>query len=108
MAIVNVLECPIRDSATEGTMGSSEVVEAFPLGQFLVPIDIIDIVEQLIKLLLIGPMGAFLLAAELWRARLDVDVADAFVFDMPVKLGLELLPVIGPDALHTKREHFQQ
>ena len=88
-------------------MGSSEVVEAFPLGQFLVPIDIIDIVEQLIKLLLIGPMGAFLLAAELWRARLDVDVADAFVFDMPVKLGLELLPVIGPDALHTKREHFQ-
>ena len=79
-------------------MGSSELVEAFPFCQFLVQINIIDIVEQLIELRLIGPMGALQLAVELWRARLDVDVANAFIFDVPVKLGLELVPAVGPDA----------
>ena len=47
-------------------------------------------------------MGAFDLAVELWRARIDVDVANALVFDLPVKLGLELVPAVGSDALHTK------
>ena len=52
-------------------------------------------------------MGEFGLAVELWRARLDVDVANAFVFDVPVKLGLEFVPAVGSDALHTRRERLQ-
>ena len=52
-------------------------------------------------------MGAFDLAVELWRARLDVDVTNALVFDVPVKLGLELVPAVGSDALHTKREFLK-
>ena len=89
-------------------MASGKVVEGFPLGQFLVQID--DRRRSrvtLIEFLLIGPMGAFHLAVELWRARLDVDVANALVFDVPVKLGLEFVPAVGSDALHTKRDFFK-
>ena len=43
-------KCLIRGLATKRAMGSSEVVEAFPFGQFLVQINIVDIVEQLIEL----------------------------------------------------------
>ena len=52
-------------------------------------------------------MGAFGLAVELWRARLNVDVPNALAFNMPVKLGLEPMDTVGPDALHAKREGFQ-
>ena len=40
-------------------MGPGEVIELFPLGQFGVEIDVSSIAEQLIELLLIGPMGSF-------------------------------------------------
>jgi hypothetical protein len=72
-------------------MGSGGVVEAFPY--------IVDVVEQLIEFLLVSPTGAFDLAVEWWRARLDVDVTNALVFDVPLKLGIELEPAIGSDAL---------
>ena len=49
-------------------------------------------------------MRSFDLAIELRRARLDVSVADALVLDMPVKPGLDLMAVVGPDFLDAEWE----
>ena len=67
---------------------SGEVVELLPLGQFGVQVDITRVAEKLIELLLIRSVGSFDLAVKLRRAGLDVGVADAFVFDMPMKFRL--------------------
>ncbi len=88
-------------------MGSSEVVEAFPLGEFLGQIHIVDVVEKLVELFLISAVRAFDFTVQLRRTRFDIDVPNAFVFDVPVKLGLELVPPVSSDTLHTKRERFQ-
>ena len=88
-------------------MGPSEVVEALPLGELLVQIYIVDVVEMLVELLLIGAVRAHDFTVQLRRTWLDVDVPNAFVFDTPVKLSLELVPPVSPDTLHTKRERFQ-
>ena len=76
-----------------GTVGSGEVVEQLLLGQFGVQIVIARVAEKLVELLLVGSVGSFDLAVELRRTGFDVGVADAFVFDMPVKLRLELGPI---------------
>ncbi len=46
-------------------MGPSTVVEALPLGELLVQILIVDVVEKLVELLLIGPVRALYLQVPL-------------------------------------------
>lgn len=45
-----------------GSMGSVEVVELLPSSQFLIEIDIIGVLQQLVELLLIGAMRSLNLA----------------------------------------------
>ena len=72
---------------------SGEVVELLPLGQFGVQVDIARVAEKLVELQLVGSVGSFDFAVKLRRAGLDVGVADAFVFDMPMEFRLELMAV---------------
>ena len=48
-----------------GTVRPGEIVEAFPLGQFCLEIDVVLVSQQLIELFLIGTMGALDFAVEL-------------------------------------------
>ena len=72
-----------------------EVVEALPLGQPLLQIDIALVAQELIKLLLIRAMGALDFPVQLWGAGLDVDVLDAVVREVPMKQRLELMAAVG-------------
>ena len=80
------------------------VVELLPFGQLLVEIDIAGVRQQLVELLLVGPMRPLHLAVELRRPGLDVDVADALIGEVPMKLGLELMAAVGPHRMNPKRE----
>jgi hypothetical protein len=51
-------------------------------------------------------MGTFDLAVQLRCCVLDGGVADALIFEMPVKLSLELMAIIGSDLCDAKRELF--
>lgn len=51
-------------------------------------------------------MGALDLAVQLRSSAFDVSMSDALIFDVPVELGLELMPVIGPDFPDAERELF--
>jgi hypothetical protein len=42
----------------------------------------------------------------LGRPRLDVDMSDATIFDMPMEFGLPLMAAISANLLNSKREHF--
>ena len=84
-------------------MGALVVVEVLPFDQLLVEIDVTRIRQQLIELLLVGPMRPLHLAVELWRPGLDVDVPDAVVGQVPMKLGLELMARVGPYRMQSKR-----
>ena len=64
------------------------VVEVLPFGQLLIEIDVTRVRQQLIEFLLAGPMRPLYLSVELWRPGLDVDVPDAVVGQVPMKLGL--------------------
>lgn len=83
-------------------MWSGEVVELLPLGPFGVQVDITRVAEKLVELLLIRSVGSFDLAVKLRRAGLDVGVADAFVFDMPMEFRLELMAVVGTNSLNAE------
>src|SRR5262245_31535252 len=85
-------------------MGSGKVVEALPLGEFLLQIDVAFVGEQLVELLFVGSVRSLDLSVELWRTWLDVGVANAFVLDMPVEPGLEFVSVVGSDFLDPERE----
>jgi hypothetical protein len=61
-------------------------------------------VEQLVKLLIVNPVGAFDLAVEVRGAGPDVDVPDLLVFQMPVELGLELRAVVGLHRQDAERQ----
>ena len=87
-----------------GAVRPGEVVEPLPLPEFDLKIDVTLVAEELVELLLIGPMGPLDLAVQLGRTRLDVGVADAEVLDMPVELRLELVAVVGPDFSDAERE----
>lgn len=76
-----------------GTVGSGEVVKLFPLGKFGVQVYITCVAEKLVELLLIRSVGSFDFAVKLRRAGLDVGMADAFVFDMPMEFRLELMAI---------------
>ena len=72
-----------------------EVVEALPLGQPLLQIDIALVAQELIELLLIRAMGALDFPVQLWGVGLDVDVLDAVVREVPMKQRLELMAAVG-------------
>ena len=76
-------------------MGSGEIVEAFPFSQLLVKIDIISVSKQLVDFLLICPVRAFDLAIQLRRTSLDIGMADALIFDVPMEPGLEFVAIVG-------------
>ena len=67
------------------TVRPVEVIEVLPNGQLLIEIDIVSVSQQLVKLVLIGPMRSLNFTIQLWRAGLDVNVTKTFVFDMPVE-----------------------
>jgi len=85
-------------------MRSSAVVESFPFFEFLVQINIISVGQQLVELFFVGSVRSFDFAVELRRSRFDVDMASAFVFDVPVELSLELMATIRSDSVNAKRE----
>ena len=85
-------------------MGPIEVVELLPGGQFLVEINVVSVSQKLVELLLVGPVRPLDLAIELWRPRLDVHMPDALVLDMPMELGLPLMPAISADRVDTEGE----
>lgn len=51
-------------------------------------------------------MRSFYFAVELWRAALDVGIADAKILDVPVELGLELMAVVRSDFFDAERKLF--
>ncbi len=81
-----------------------QVAEALPLIKFSLKIDVSFVVEKLSEFLLVGSVRSFHLSIQLKRAGFDVGVADAFVFDIPVKLGLKLVAIVGPDLAYPERE----
>jgi hypothetical protein len=92
-------------------VGAVVVVEVLPLPQLVVEdLGVVDhhSVQQLVELLGVDAVGPLHLAVEPGRAGLDVDMADAFVQDMPVEAGAELGAVVGLDDLDPKREPLQQ
>ena len=85
---------------------SSEVVEAFPFVEFSFEIDVAFVTEELIELLLIGPVGSLDFAVQLRCAALYVGVPDPEVFDMPMELGLEFVIIIRTDFTNAEWELF--
>jgi len=65
---------------------------------------VIGVGQQLTKLGLVGSMGAFDFPIELRRSRFDVNMLDALVFDMPVKLSLKLMPPVDSDRVDAERK----
>ena len=64
-------------------------------------------VQEAVELLGVDAMRALDLAIQPRGAGLDVDMADAFVQDVPVEAGAELDAVVGLDDLHAEREPLQ-
>ena len=85
-------------------MRPREIVEALPFSELSVKVYVTGVCQQLVELLLIGPVRAFDLAVELRRPWLDVGMTDALVLDMPMELGLELMAVVGPHFADPERE----
>ena len=80
------------------------IVVAFPFLQFCSDIDVIDIVDQLPELLFVRPVRAFNFPIQMWRCWLDVDMANAEVFAVPVKLGLKFVAVISLNSRDAEGE----
>ena len=80
------------------------VVEVLPFDQLLIEIDVTRVRQQLIERLLVGPMRPLHLAVERWRSGRDVDVPDAVVGPVPMKLGLELMATVSPYRMQPKRK----
>ena len=80
------------------------VIEAFPDRQLLLEVHIPLVREELVELVLVGPMRPLDLSVQLGRSRFDVDVFHAFVCNVPVEERLELVAAIRADRLDPKRE----
>ena len=82
------------------------IVIVLPLTQLVVEqVDVIRdavLVQQLIELLVIDPMGSFDLAVEVRRPWADVHMADVQRLKMPVKLRLKLRAVISLNDVDAK------
>jgi len=51
-------------------------------------------------------MRSFHLSIQLRRARLDVDMTDALVLDMPMEFRLEFMAPVCPDFAYSERKLF--
>ena len=80
------------------------VVKALPHRQLLLEIYIIFVSQELVELVLVGPVRSLDLPIELWCSRLDVDVVHALVRDVPVEESLELVAAVRADRLDPERE----
>ena len=86
------------------TMGAVVVIEVLPLGQPLFEINVALVAEELVELLLIRAVRSFDLAVELWGSRLDVDVSNALIHQVPVELRLKLMPSIRSHGVDPERK----
>ena len=89
-----------------GAMRAMVVVEGLPLGQPLPEVHVVRVAQELVELLLIRAVGTFDLPIELRRPRLDVDVADALIGQVPVEEGLELMPAVGAHRVWMRNGNF--
>src|SRR5262245_47839344 len=80
------------------------VVEGLPFGQPLPQVHVVRVAQELVELLLIRAVRALHLAVELRRPGLDVHVPDALVGQVPVELGLELMPAVRAPGVNTEGE----
>ena len=89
-------------------MGTMVIVVVLPLPQFVVEqVNVVGhaaLVQELVELLIVDPMGAFDLAIEMRRPWPDVDMADVEALQMPVKLRLKLGAIIGLDDVDAERQ----
>ena len=76
-------------------MRPREIVEALPFRKRSVKVYVTGVRQQLVELLLVGPVRPLDLAIELRGIRLDVGMTDALVLDVPMELGLELMAIVG-------------
>jgi hypothetical protein len=83
-----------------------DVVEPLPFPQFRLEIDVTFVAEQLVEFLAIRLMRSFDFTVQLRRSALDVGVAEAKVLNVPMKFGLELMPVVRSNFLDAERELF--
>ena len=91
----------------EGSVGSIVVVVVLPFLKFVVEqVDVVDdpAFEEPVELFGVDPVGAFDLPVQARRGRLDIDMADAFVEQVPVERLPELGPVVGLDLLDFERQ----
>jgi hypothetical protein len=51
-------------------------------------------IEELVKLLVVDPMGSLDFPVQMWCPRPDVHVADVAFFEMPVEVGLEFGAIV--------------
>jgi len=87
----------MRCFSSKGTMGSIKVIELLLRLKFSVRIHIIRIGQQLVKLLLIRPVGSLNLPVKVWTPGLDIDVIDPQIQQVPVEASLEFVPVVCPN-----------
>jgi hypothetical protein len=82
------------------------IVVVLPLAQLLVEeMDVVRdplLVQELVELLRINPMGSFDFAVEARRPWTNVHMSDVSRLQMPMKLRLELRPVVGLDDEHAE------
>ena len=83
-------------------MWSVAIVINFPLFQFCLDVNVINIVNELPEFLLIGPVRPLDLAIQMWRSWLDIDMPNAEILTMPVEFGLELVAIIGLDSVNSE------
>src|SRR6516225_4150879 len=80
------------------------VIEGLPFGESLRQIDAVGVTQELVEFLLIRSVRAFDLPVELRRPRLNVDVSDALIGQMPMEQRLELMPAVRPHGVNPERE----
>ena len=85
-------------------MRPREIVEALPFSQLSMKVYVTGVRQQLVELLLVGPVRPLDLAIELRGAWLDVGMTDALVLDVPMELGLELMAIVGADLADPEGE----
>ena len=66
-------------------MWAMVAIEGFPFGESLRQIHVVGVARELVEFLLIRSVRAFDLPVELWRPRLDVDVSNALIGQMPME-----------------------
>jgi len=80
------------------------VVEALPFLKLRLQVHVVFVGKQLVELLLVGPVRPLDLPVQPRRPHPNVPMADAEILDMPMELGLELVPVVRADRADAERE----